>query len=243
MQSRYAGDIGDFGKFILLKAIADAFGGGSLLGINWYRAELKEGNNDGRHIRYLDPSYKKSRLFRVCDPEVYDGLSRIISSGRRSIEALEKSRLLPHGTETFGEPVTSTDRSGWFDRSLKSLARSSVLFLDPDNGFQPRSVSDSSRSAAKYALVDEVQQLVAEGKTVICYNHRDRKPAGEYAQRLAEVSRMAESRRIRVLRFRRVSVRDYVFLFEPDKADLIQQVFETLTRPPKDFLFQELPLK
>ena len=34
MQDRYAGDIGDFGKFALLKALSSA---GFKIGVNWYR--------------------------------------------------------------------------------------------------------------------------------------------------------------------------------------------------------------
>ena len=34
MQDRYAGDIGDFGKFGLLRALSSA---GLSIGVNWYR--------------------------------------------------------------------------------------------------------------------------------------------------------------------------------------------------------------
>ena len=39
MQDRYAGDIGDFGKFGLLKALLSE---GFSLGVNWYKAEPPE---------------------------------------------------------------------------------------------------------------------------------------------------------------------------------------------------------
>ncbi len=46
MQDRYAGDIGDFGKFSLLTELSKQ---GLAIGINWYKTEpmISEKNNDG----------------------------------------------------------------------------------------------------------------------------------------------------------------------------------------------------
>ena len=66
MQDRYAGDVGDFGKFALLRALC----GGRSLGVCWYRTDAaEEKNNDGRHLDYL-----------YLDPEVFNGLKRFVDS-------------------------------------------------------------------------------------------------------------------------------------------------------------------
>ena len=50
MQDKYAGDVGDFGKFALLRALCD----GRQLGICWYRTDsVLETTNDGKHLDYL----------------------------------------------------------------------------------------------------------------------------------------------------------------------------------------------
>ena len=72
MQDKYVGDIGDFGKYSLLNAVSQ----GSLLGVAWYKYP-DETNNDGKHIDYLDQGEKWRRL----DPDVFDGLIKIVRSG------------------------------------------------------------------------------------------------------------------------------------------------------------------
>lgn len=48
MQDRYAGDVGDFGKFVMLRKLSGLLGPEQTLGINWYRVTNPEPNNDGR---------------------------------------------------------------------------------------------------------------------------------------------------------------------------------------------------
>lgn len=51
MQDKYVGDIGDYGKFGLLRAISTS---GLSLAINWYKtgpeSEKGNGQNDGKYI-------------------------------------------------------------------------------------------------------------------------------------------------------------------------------------------------
>ena len=62
MQGRYAGDIGDYVKFSLLRAIADP----GDLGVIWYLYPDERHNNDGRHIEYLDqPAGTRFRFVRL----------------------------------------------------------------------------------------------------------------------------------------------------------------------------------
>ena len=57
MQDRYAGDIGDYGKYGLLRWLccADEHGAAFRLGLLWYLFNGNEPDapNDGRHIQYL----------------------------------------------------------------------------------------------------------------------------------------------------------------------------------------------
>lgn len=43
MQNRYVGDVGDFGKYTLLNALASS---GLRLGVVWYLNEFEEGNSE-----------------------------------------------------------------------------------------------------------------------------------------------------------------------------------------------------
>ena len=68
MQNRYAGDVGDFGKFSLIRSLF-AYPEYSI-GVIWYQYPDESHNGDGRHTKYLhNPKYKH------CDQELVDGLS------------------------------------------------------------------------------------------------------------------------------------------------------------------------
>ena len=54
MQDRYAGDIGDFMKLGLIRALV-AGDPPRRLGVNWYLCADESHNADGKHIGYLDP--------------------------------------------------------------------------------------------------------------------------------------------------------------------------------------------
>lgn len=67
MQDKYTGDVGDFGKFGLLRVLCGQNDASTLsLGVVWYLAAIESPNNDGKHIKYLlDPPPQE---FSDCDP-------------------------------------------------------------------------------------------------------------------------------------------------------------------------------
>src|ERR1700686_3636393 len=85
MQNRYVGDVGDFVKLALVKALSP----GHRLGVVWYLVPNESHNADGRHIRYLNDSE-----WRRFDPEVFDALAKIVENGERTVAALERLDFL-----------------------------------------------------------------------------------------------------------------------------------------------------
>ena len=73
MQDRYAGDIGDFGKFGLLRALSAA---GLSIGVNWYRTippESELARDDGKYripksLFHCDVGLAKT-LFEISRPD------------------------------------------------------------------------------------------------------------------------------------------------------------------------------
>ena len=51
MQNRYTGDIGDFGKLGMLRALQAQ---DLTIGVNWYLAPDEDHNDDGKHTKYLN---------------------------------------------------------------------------------------------------------------------------------------------------------------------------------------------
>ncbi len=253
MQDKYAGDIGDFGKFVFLHALHRASGGRLRLGINWYKTTRPErSSNDGRHVSYLDPAHPNKDAFRQCDPEIYDSLARIVR-GTRSVNALEKHHLAPTGTLFYSAPIpfghlrqhlNVSGREAWFSDSLACLRAANVLFLDPDNGIASPALRDTEARAMKYVFLDEMRQYYDRCEMLIVYHHRDRSPAARYRQKFMEARQAVDpSATMRILRFKRVSVRDYIFLYRSEAAPVVNALFEKMAAAPFYFLFEELRLE
>ena len=254
MQDKYSGDVGDFGNLVLLRQVASMKHHILRLGINWYRVTLPEASNsDGRHIAYLDPRNPAALSFRARDPRTWDGLKTIVQNNKRSIRALEESRLLPPDTIYFPEPVPfgapspkrrMAGRNRWFLDSLGKLAPADVAFLDPDNGIQPASVKLTQTRVVKYALENEIRAYTHNHDLVIVYHHRDRTPLHRYKRRFARLrDRLGHPACMGVLHFGRYSAREYVFFFRKPLARLVAELFGRLTAPPLHFLFTEISVE
>jgi hypothetical protein len=250
VQDKYVGDIGDFGKYLLLKTIHKISGEKIRLGVNWYRVnEDNNKNNDGKFIEYLENDCSKANLYRVCDLILYNQLKSIVDKNLRFILEVEKQSLLPDSTIFYSKPLPfpsssiiqrEKDREDWFLESLEMMKSAEIIFLDPDNGLQPKSVKRTQSRANKYVFRDEIQRYYEIGKSVIFYTHRDRTKKLDYKEKLLScASFLGDSNVLKILQFKRHSVRHYVFLTQNGHKDLIDQTAQCLTSSPYDFLFKQ----
>ncbi len=99
MRHDYVGDVGDFGKYALLTALA---GEDLRLGVVWYLNVCAESNNDGSFTEYGH--------LRSCDPALYDKLLKIVRSQKRSLEEVEVSAVLPRETLFYTEQMPYRER-------------------------------------------------------------------------------------------------------------------------------------
>lgn len=139
-------------KFGLLRWLVPAESPASLrLGVVWYRP-LDEGHNaDGKHIAYLRPGHRSAARLRRLDPDLYQCLAGIVTSGCRSTAALADAGVLTAGTCFFGDPLDFTGlppgpagrtgrqarRRTWLEQALAATAACQLIFADPDNGIRP----------------------------------------------------------------------------------------------------------
>ena len=142
MKDQYVGDIGDYPKLGLLRVIEKA---GFSIGVNWYLT-APDGGKDGRKAGYLN---------KACDtPDtvLFNALQGIRKE--RSIEAIEKSNLLTN-TKYFNEELDSVYRKSWHEKAILHLCGQDIIFLDPDNGFEVKSVNPHFLNGNKYITYDE----------------------------------------------------------------------------------------
>ncbi|MFT3836870.1 MAG: hypothetical protein QM723_07720 [Myxococcaceae bacterium] len=207
MQHRYSGDIGDFSKFALLRALAP----GRTAGLAWYLCDgAGEKNNDGQHIAYLEQPHR----FRHLDPATFDGLRTLVLARKRSVPHLEAAKLVK-GVRYHGEvvPRSREDRSRWFAGLQSKLDACDLVMADPDNGFEPATISP------KCITWDEIRALRRRGRALLLYHHQTRRAGGAKAE-VAHFSRLLKShgaKSVRAIRFRPFSSRFY-FVVDHDAA-------------------------
>jgi hypothetical protein len=76
MQNRYVGDVGDYGKYALLRGLCDPDARPAVrLGVVWCLFPDETFNNDGKHISYL-----KDPQFAQLDIDLHAALAVIVST-------------------------------------------------------------------------------------------------------------------------------------------------------------------
>ena len=224
MQDRYSGDIGDYGKFGLLRALTKQ---GLRIGINWYKVDPPdyERNAEGAY-KQNDGKYRHYEEYSSCDPDLAAALMGI-PCDERSIATLQGKDLIKDAAY-YDEPVPvdNEKRQEWFDASVKSLDSSDIIFMDPDNGLEVKSVHKGTPKSIKYAYYEEVESCLAAGKSVVIYNHRSRKKRdiyfSEIIDKLLGLPNVAREN-IFVITFNRYSVRDYFVISLPEHKDRIEK--------------------
>ena len=180
MQDRYVGDIGDYAKYGLLRALSK----GKKLGVAWYR--YPNGNNsDGSLIQYLDAP----EAWRPLDPVLFCTLKDIIirdwrsGSHSRTVSDIERSYLLPRAkfaSDCLDKDLASKSgtkrsewRTKWFEQVQEKLADCDLVFADPDNGLTEKFNHGQSTDWKRLPLC-EAKQL-ANGRSAIFYHHNTRR--------------------------------------------------------------------
>jgi len=161
MQNRYIGDLGDYGKYGLLKILINST---SLqLGINWCLTPDENNRNDGQKIEYSN--------YKNVDPDLYEKLKLIIH-GNRNIKTIEEKIF--NGMNVKFYSATLKDRGKkdyYFNNSFSRLKGSDLLFFDPDNGLE---VKSSKSKPFKYVYFDDLNKYAENGYSLIIFQYRDR---------------------------------------------------------------------
>ena len=156
MKNQYVGDIGDYGKYGLLRFLASY---GIKIGVNWFLTE-NDGSTDGKFTTYL-----KNPADRVYDPELFDALQNIADHPDKTIKMIEQAGIIP-GAEFYGELLKSSslkadarewNRRLWFNNSTLMLGNAELIFADPDNGISYRKTA-RTKDSEKFILPEDVAE-------------------------------------------------------------------------------------
>ena len=188
MQNRYVGDIGDFGKYGLLRFLCGSGETGYSdqwlrLGVVWYLYPDESHNSDGKKTGYLTPGSDNHSRFRDCDPALYDALHQLVSDDNRYVTAVRDSGILPNDTTYFESSLSyprhqprverQSTREGWLQDALASTAEADLIFVDPDNGIS-KTMDRLLKKGPKYVFIDDLRQFTKRGQSLIIYHHLGR---------------------------------------------------------------------
>lgn len=179
MKNQYFGDINDYKKYGLLRAIIATTD--FLILVNWMLTP-DDGSPDGKFTTYL----RQPERYSDHDPELFTGLHQLVAEqGKRYVRAIEETDLLP-GARYFSllTPDDSFTRSEWFDRSMALLGGTDLVLLDPDNGLEVSSVPYGRKRSSKYLYWPEVKRLWSVGKSLLIYQHFIREKRQRFIQRM-----------------------------------------------------------
>lgn len=255
MQNRYTGDIGDFGKFGLLRSLSGYYPEDEhdrlRVGLLWYfhYDEVHVGNNqqinaDGRHISYLRRTATDDKAeYRNSDVELWEGLRDLVYRDGRCVHCAERAGLLPDDTVFYRHALTYLEgsspqlrrqmRTHWWTRAQRATANAELVCLDPDNGIGVENVKFRDKGT-KYTYLSDLADLWNRNQSLIVYHHLGRVDADTEALRKGgEISEALEGNPQPIpLIFTRGTLRVFFVVPRPEHEEAIQERVDRLIAGP-----------
>lgn len=165
MKHQYVGDINDYRKYALLRALSA--GGANRIGVCWMLTPDDAGA-DGGKLAYL----RQPERFRDFDPELFDILAHAAGEpDRRRLQTIEDSGAIS-GAAYYNEtlPDDTAGRTAFMERCASKFRDADLVFFDPDNGLEV-SLPKGRKNSSKYLYLDEVAAFYDAGKSILVYQH------------------------------------------------------------------------
>jgi len=179
MKNQYFGDINDYKKYSLLRLLGGL--GQIKTTVCWVLTE-DDNRSDGSRIKYLE----KPEQWRDYDQVVFEHLrENVLNKGMRDVSVIERGDILPNCTfyrEFVHDDNESRDEyfRGFWDFSKGT----DLIFFDPDNGLEVKSIPRGKRNSSKYVYWDEIELSYRSGHSLLIYQHFPRKPREQFIRSL-----------------------------------------------------------
>jgi hypothetical protein len=163
MKNQYFGDINDYKKYGLLRLLG---GNGQIKTVVCWALTEDDNGPDGRRIRYL-----KQPKWQTYDPVIYEHLREyVLNKGIRSVNVIERSNVLPN-CRFFNQYIKDDIklRSNYFKQFFEFAKDADLVFFDPDNGLEVKSVPCGKRKSSKYIYWTEIEESYRSGYSLLLY--------------------------------------------------------------------------
>lgn len=231
MKNQYIGDVGDYGKYGLLRFLSSH---GISVGVNWYLTS-NDGGPDGIHTEYL-----RDKRMREYDPELFDAMLRIADREDKGILMVEE--VVGFDGVRFYDALLDTSHLYWRDRptvrdawhngALDKLQNPDLIFADPDNGLSAVHQRKTRKNAEKFIIPSEVVDYYKRGQQVMYYHHRPRKNAESWLKDKRLMGEYLPDARLLAVTFRRWSSRTYIFVVHPEQYERYGQLVDEFLISP-----------
>lgn len=229
MKDQYVGDAGDYGKYGLLRYLAQ---NGIRIGVNWYLTENDKIAID-ENVRGYDGSirgYLEHDEEGVYDRDVFELLK---SLPKKSVSFIETSNIIPDAVfygeklETANVPkaMRKAERDAWHEKAVAALEDAELIFCDPDNG----SVDEKGaigKYGEKYVSLQELKAYYDSKKDVVYYCHKARRTPEAWQKKMVELRSVCPDVRIIVLTYRRGTQRSYIFGIHPERYETFNRLID-----------------
>jgi CBS domain-containing protein len=181
MKNQYFGDVNDFRKYGLLRALT---GRGEISTAVCWMLTPDDGRTDGQFTTYLT----QPERWRHYDSELYDQLREAVAiQGRRDVRYVEEVGLLP-STRFYDELLhdDAGSRENYFETFWQVSKGCDLVFFDPDNGLEVKSKPYGKRDSCKYLYWRELEKAVASGHSVLVYQHFRRVQRDRFIEQMVQ---------------------------------------------------------
>lgn len=181
MKNQYFGDINDYKKYSLLRHLS---GWGYLNTAVCWLLTHNDNGGDGNHINYLTQPDK----WRVYDATLFELLEqRVLKQRIRDIKVIEDSELMVN-CSFFSEIVNDdiTSRQTYLKKFLFYFKDADLIFYDPDNGLEIKSIPMGAKKSSKYLYWSEVKATYESGHSILIYQHFPRMNRESYIHNLVQ---------------------------------------------------------
>ena len=220
MKNQYIGDVGDYGKYGLLRFLAQK---GVKIGVNWYLTEGED--NFGKDRDYL----KREDKFRPYDPNLFEAMKDLQSEP--NVALVKELQIIPNAiyfedalnTDELPAKERKAERARRHAKALAELISAELVFADPDVGTLRKKMSVSCNGAEHYADLHELADHYFHGQDVVYYCHKAFRTDEAWRRKKREFltfdQKLKLDAHLFVLTYSRGMQRSYVFVVHPGRAE------------------------
>ena len=205
MKNQYFGDVGDYGKYAMLRYFAN---NEIKVAVNWYLTE-DDGSNDGKFTSYLEKGD-----MRRYDPELFDVLKEMVANENRSVTSFAKCGVIRDAKYYDAIlPNDKKERSVWHEKALVACAETDLVFLDPDNGAIEKK---SGKNASKFCFPEEIADYYNAGHNVVYYCQKARRTYEQWEAAKGLMQKYLPDCKILVITYHKGTQRSYIFVLHKE---------------------------